>query len=81
MLTDAMSGPPAEDELAFRRFVDDNRERCLWFLRADYYPATREDAAQVLQLIERYGDRRVLSRVADFRRWLSRRFSETSAAG
>jgi hypothetical protein len=81
MLTGAMSGSPVEDEVGFRRFIDDNRDRCLWFLRTDYYPATHEQAEHVLQLIERYGDRRVLSRVADFRRWLSHHFNETSAAG
>jgi hypothetical protein len=73
-----MSGPLAAHESAFRRFVDDNRERCLWFLRTDYYPATPEEAEHILQLIERYGDRRVLSRVADFRQWLSRPFSDAS---
>lgn len=81
MLDCRHAGSLAEIDSAFRRFVDDNRERCLWFLRADYYPATHEEAAQVLQLIERYGDRHVLGRVADFRRWLSPDSNETSAAG
>ena len=34
-------------EKAVDILVDDYRTRCLWFLRADYYPATREETDQV----------------------------------
>jgi hypothetical protein len=37
--------------------VEEYRDRCLWFLRADYMPETPEEARRVLDLIERYGDR------------------------
>jgi hypothetical protein len=72
--------PPALDDRAFRAFVDEYRARCLWFLRADYYPVTAAEQAEVLRLIERHGDRRALVRAAEFRQWLSRRSSATSAA-
>jgi hypothetical protein len=68
-----------QNEGALRAFVDEYRARCLWFLRADYYPATAGEVAEVLRLIERHGDRRALVRAAEFRQWLSRRSNETSA--
>jgi hypothetical protein len=37
--------------------IEDYRDRCLWFMRADYVPNTPAEARQVLDLIERYGDR------------------------
>jgi hypothetical protein len=35
---------PEDDTTAaeLRRLVDEYRSRCLWFLREDYYPATRD---------------------------------------
>ncbi len=38
------------------RLVDEYRRQCLWFLRPDYYPCTREERLRVLGYIERYGD-------------------------
>ncbi|HXY38277.1 MAG TPA: hypothetical protein VEQ10_01320 [Vicinamibacteria bacterium] len=73
-------GPlPAEVEDALRRLVDDYRARCLWFLRADYYPATAAEAQQVLDAIQRHGDRNGFQRAARIRRWLSPPSSATSA--
>jgi hypothetical protein len=60
--------------------VDEYRCRCLWFLREDYYPATKVEPERVLHLIERHGDLQALRRVAALRAWLSRDFNETSAA-
>ena len=36
---------PEDDAKAaeLRGLVDEYRSRCLWFLREDYYPATRDD--------------------------------------
>lgn len=65
---------------AFRRFVDQYRAQCLWFLRPDYYPRTPTEFAEVLRLIERHGDRDAFRQAAEFRQWLSRHSSETSAA-
>ena len=75
-----MAEAATPDALSFRRFVDQYRARCLWFLRADYYPETATEYAEVLRHIERNGDREAFLRVAEFRRWLSPPSSETSAA-
>jgi hypothetical protein len=62
-----------------RTLVDSYRSRCLWFLREDYYPATREEALTVLRHIERHGDREGFRRAAALRRWLSPPSNATSA--
>ena len=66
-------------ETQFRRFVDQYRARCLWFLREDYYPQTRAEREELLRQIAQHGDRDAFLRVAQFRTWLSQRSSETSA--
>ena len=62
-----------------RRLVDEYRSRCLWFLREDYYPATRDEILTVLRQIERHGDHEGFKRAAALRRWLSPRSNATSA--
>lgn len=74
-----MDRSPAEDPV--HRLVDDYRVRCLWFLREDYYPAGAAECERVLRWIEEHGDLAAFRRVAEVRRWLSRRSSATSAAG
>jgi hypothetical protein len=69
-----------EELSALDRLVDDYRSRCLWFLRADYYPRTRDEILRVLRQIEGHGDLAAFQRAADIRRWLSRNSSESSAA-
>jgi hypothetical protein len=64
---------------AVRSLVDDYRDRCLWFLRADYYPRELADLSRTLDYIERHGDREAYRRAAEIRRWLSRRSSASSA--
>jgi hypothetical protein len=55
----------------FRQLVTDYRERCLWFLEKDYFPATPEEQAKVLGYIERHGDLAAHQRAARIRQWLS----------
>ena len=55
--------------------VEEYRDRCLWFLRPDYVPTTREEILHTLDLIERYGDRAVYERAEEIKAWLSRDFS------
>jgi hypothetical protein len=69
---------PAADA-AIRQLVDDYRERCLWFLRADFYPATPEEAERVIEAVQRHGDREGFRRAARIREWLSLPSSATSA--
>jgi hypothetical protein len=74
-----MAGMPARDDTELRRLVDDYRERCLWFLREDYYPQAPAECENVLRLIEQHGDHEAFRRVAEIRAWLSRSSSGTSA--
>jgi hypothetical protein len=70
--------PSLETEL--RRLVDDYRTSCLWFLRPDLYPETREEMLRVLRQIERHADREGFVRAARIRQWLSPTSSGSSAA-
>ncbi len=81
MATPQTPSHPVDDQRAaeLRRLVDEYRSRCLWFLREDYYPATRDEILTVLRHIERHGDREGFRRAAALRRWLSPPFSATSA--
>lgn len=73
-----MLTPSLEAEAALRDLVDEYRDRCLWFLRRDYYPATAEEAARALDSIQRHGDRDGFRRAAQVRQWLSLASSATS---
>jgi hypothetical protein len=44
------------------QLVDEYRDRCLWFLRADYYPTDLPDVPRTLDYIRRYGDREAFRR-------------------
>lgn len=74
--SEALPGPV---EAEVRRLVDDYRRRCLWFLRADYYPHTLEEILRVLRQVEQNGDREAFLRAASIRRWLSPPSNATSA--
>lgn len=69
---------PAEAE-RFRALVEEYRERCLWFLRRDYFPSTPEEALMVLDAIQRHGDRAGFQRAAEIKQWLSPPSNATSA--
>ena len=49
--------------------VDEYRATCLWFLRRDYYPTTRDQQLRVLNYVQRYGDREGFVRAAALRQW------------
>ncbi len=51
--------------------VDEYRDRCLWFLKAEFFPKTPEEALRTLALIERYGDRAAYQRAERLKKWLS----------
>ena len=67
---------PSLDELNL--LVEEYRDRCLWFLKPDYYARTLDEALQVLDLIERYGDRAAYQRAEKLRPWLSLHFKAAS---
>lgn len=79
-MTEQHEKASGEDYSELDRLVDDYRSRCLWFLRADYYPRTRDEILRVLRQIDGHGDLAAFQRAADIRRWLSRTSSESSAA-
>jgi hypothetical protein len=64
---------------AVTRLVDEYRNRCLWFLRRDFYPVEPDQVLRVLGHIERHGDQAAYRRAAEIRRWLSQRSSGPSA--
>jgi hypothetical protein len=64
---------------ALNDLIDAYRARCLWFLRPDYYPATREERLRVLELIQRHGDREAFRKAGALRQWLSQSSSDASA--
>ncbi len=78
--TDYHKRMDAPFEQAFRTLVDEYRSRCLWFLRADYYPDTGVERTRVLDAIAAHGDVQAFQRVAELRTWLSRISSNASAA-
>ena len=63
-----------------RSLVDEYRERCLWFVRSDYYPSTPEEILRVLRWVRARGDREAFQRAGKIEEWLSRTSSEKSAA-
>jgi hypothetical protein len=60
--------------------MDEVRDRCLWSLRRDYYPASAAEAIRVLEMIEQHADVALFRRAATLRQWLSRNSSDPSAA-
>ena len=60
--------------------VDTYRDRCLWFLRADYYPNDLQDTLRTLDYIRRYGDREAFRKAGELYQWLSPDSSKPSAA-
>ena len=76
---EAMTPDPALDA-EVRSLVDEYRERCLWFVRADYYPSTPGEILRLLRWIRARGDREAFQRAGKIEEWLSRTSSEQSAA-
>jgi hypothetical protein len=72
---------PSDEDLhrQINQLVDTYRDRCLWFLRADYYPTEREDMLRTLDYIRRYGDREAFRRAGELYQCLSQDSSKPSA--
>ena len=60
--------------------VDTYRDRCLWFLRRDYYPADVESALRALDHIRRHGDMKAFKQAGELYQWLSPHSSKPSAS-
>lgn len=61
------------------QLVDEYRDRCLWFLRADYYPTDLPEVLCTLGYIRRYGDREAFRKAGELYQWLSPDSSKPSA--
>ncbi len=74
------SGPGgAELARAVDALVDECRVSCLWYVAADYYPASDEERWNVLDLIQQHADLATFKRAGELKRWLSRPSSSASA--
>ena len=59
--------------------INENRARCLWFLREDYLPEDVQEIMHAMAYIERRGDRDAYVKARRIREWLLHNSSETSA--
>jgi hypothetical protein len=64
---------------ALHRLVDEQRDRCLWYRRRDYYPRTLPEALRILDAIDRHADRATFQATARIRAWLASSSSGRSA--
>ena len=62
-----------------RDLVDEYRSQCLWYLREDYYPQTREEMLRVLDRIQRHGNIESFRKAGKMKRWLLRNSNEPFA--
>ncbi|ETW98714.1 MAG: hypothetical protein ETSY1_17670 [Candidatus Entotheonella factor] len=69
-----------EIEKQLLELIERYRLRCLWFLATDFVPTTDEQAIQVLEYIERYGDRDGFVQARRLKQWLSPSISEQSVS-
>ena len=53
--------------------VESYRDRCLWFLRRDYYPADVDSALRALGHIQRHGDLKAFQQAGELIQRLSQR--------
>ncbi len=74
-----LPGTELDLERAVDSLVERYRDRCLWFLRRDYLPTTRQARLRVLESIQRHGDREAFIQAAELREWLSHHSSAGSA--
>ncbi|OHB76011.1 MAG: hypothetical protein A2Z25_21925 [Planctomycetes bacterium RBG_16_55_9] len=74
---------PMDEDLRrqINQLVDTYRQRCLWFLRADYYPTDLQDVLRTLDYIRRYGDREAFRKAGELYQWLSRTNSAPGVSG
>lgn len=68
-----------ETQQRVNALVDTYRDRCLWFLHRDYYPADVESALRALDHIRRHGDVKAFQQAGELQQWLSLHFSKPSA--
>lgn len=67
---DEFDTPDFDAPAAVDRLVDEYRITCLWFLRPDYYPTSHAERINILEQIQRHGDRPAYRRAGRLRQWL-----------
>ena len=73
---------PAEAAAFWRELhalVDEYRVQCLWFVKRDYYPRSREGALRMLEYVQKSGDLRGFKQAGELKQWLSQHSSVASA--
>lgn len=60
-----MNSPSPESLAELDRFLDEQRDRCLWFLRRDHYPRTPDEIARALGYVRKHGDLAAFQRAAE----------------
>lgn len=61
-------------------FIDSTKAACLWFVAPGRRPASDGERLALLDTIQRNGTLAQFRRAGEFKTWLSRHSSETSAA-
>jgi hypothetical protein len=61
-------------------FIESQRIRRLWFVRADFRPTNTAERLEALAIIERHGDRAAFARASELKRWLSHHSNSTSVS-
>lgn len=69
---------PEELRTQIDRLVDDQRQTCLWYLRADYYPRTPAEQLAVLEAIQKRCTLDVFRRAGELKQWVSPSSNVTS---
>ena len=81
MITDVQNRAlNAAERAALAALVGAYRDRCLWFLRADFLPTTLAEALRVLEAIEQHGDLAAFCETRRLRAWLLPPSNAISAA-
>ena len=66
------------ESVQFAELVEEYRERCLWFFKADM-PTERDAQLYALDCIERYGERNACIQTRELKQWLLQHSSEAFA--
>ena len=77
--SDTSKPASAEIARAVDALVDECRVSCLWYMPADYHPASDEERWNVLDLIQQHADLSTFKRAGELKRWLSPPSSSASA--
>ena len=63
---------------AVRELTDRYRDRCLWFLREDFYPVTNDEVLRTLGYIQEQGDVEGFREAGRLKQWLLHDSKSTS---